>query len=48
MPASQVGAAILLGEHDEASEGVGDAYRLFVARARQHWLAALQKTSVSD
>jgi hypothetical protein len=36
--------SILLGEHEDAPEGVGDAYRRFVARARQRWLAALQGT----
>ena len=36
--------SILLKEHEEAPEGVGDAYRRFVARARWHWLAALQET----
>jgi hypothetical protein len=36
--------SILLKEHEEAPEGIGDAYRRFVARPRQHWLAALQET----
>ena len=35
--------SILLREHEEAPEGVGDAYRRFLARARQPWLAALQE-----
>jgi hypothetical protein len=36
--------SILLREHEETPEGMGDAYRRFVTRARQHWLAALQET----
>lgn len=36
--------SILLKEHEEAPEGVGEAYRRFLARARQPWLAALQET----
>ena len=36
--------SILLKEHDGAPEGVGEAYRDFVARARQRWLAALLET----
>jgi hypothetical protein len=36
--------SILLKEHDEAPEGVGDSYRRFLARARLHWLAALEGT----
>ena len=36
--------SILLKEHEEAPEGLGDAYHRFVARARQHWLGALQET----
>jgi hypothetical protein len=36
--------SILLREHEEAPEGLGDAYRRFVDRPRQHWLAALQET----
>lgn len=37
--------SILLGEHEVAPQGVGDAYRRFLASARQHWLGALQGTS---
>src|SRR2546426_8773929 len=36
--------SILLKEHDEAPEGVGESYRRFLDRARLHWLAALQGT----
>jgi len=36
--------SILLKEHEESPEGMGDGYRRFVARARPHWLAALQET----
>jgi hypothetical protein len=36
--------SILLKEHDEALEGVGDSYRRFLTHARSHWLAALQET----
>ena len=36
--------SILLKEHEESPAGMGEAYRRFVARARQHWLAALQET----
>jgi hypothetical protein len=36
--------SILLKEHDEAPEGVGESYRRFLTRARLHWLAALEKT----
>lgn len=36
--------SILLGEHEVAPEGVGNAYRRFVAGARPHWLAALGET----
>jgi hypothetical protein len=35
--------SILLKEHEEAPDGLGDAYHRFVARARQHWLGALQE-----
>jgi len=36
--------SILLGEHEAAPDGLGDAYRRFVARSRQRWLGALQGT----
>jgi hypothetical protein len=36
--------SILLKEHDEASDGVGESYRRFLARARLPWLEALQGT----
>jgi len=36
--------SILLGEHEEAPAGTGDAYRRFVSQARRPWLAALQET----
>jgi hypothetical protein len=36
--------SILLKEHEDGAQGVGDAYRRFLARARVHWLAALQET----
>jgi hypothetical protein len=36
--------SILLKEHDEAPEGVGESYRRFLARARRPWLEALQGT----
>jgi hypothetical protein len=36
--------SILLREHEEAPQGVGDAYRRFVDRARRPWLAALGET----
>jgi hypothetical protein len=36
--------SILLREHDDAPDGVGEAYRRFLDRARVRWLAALQET----
>lgn len=36
--------SILLKEHAEAPEDVGESYRRFLARARLPWLAALQGT----
>jgi hypothetical protein len=36
--------SILLKEHEAAPDGTGDAYGRFLARARLHWLAALQET----
>src|SRR2546426_2967761 len=36
--------SILLKEHEDAPEGVGDAYGRFLANARQPWLAALAET----
>jgi len=36
--------SILLKEHEEAPNGMADAYRRFVAGARPRWLAALQET----
>ena len=36
--------SILLKEHENAPDGVGDAYRRFLAVARRHWIAALDET----
>jgi hypothetical protein len=36
--------SILLREHEDAPDDVGDAYRRFLARSRLHWLAALNET----
>src|SRR5262245_30416872 len=36
--------SILLEEHGEAPNGMGEAYQRFAARSRQRWLAALQET----
>ena len=36
--------SILLREHEDGTEGVGDAYRRFLAGARHRWLAALGET----
>jgi len=36
--------SILLKEHEEGAQGVGDAYRRFLDHARLRWLAALQET----
>jgi hypothetical protein len=38
--------SILLREHDEAPQGVGEAYRRFLDRGRLRWLAALQETGL--
>src|SRR5262245_25988343 len=39
--------SILLKEHEDARNGVGDTYRRFVAVARRHWIAALDETGPS-
>src|SRR5262245_61504738 len=36
--------SILLREHEAAPDGLGDAYRRFLAVARRHWIAALDET----
>lgn len=36
--------SILLKEHEDAPDGIGDAYRRFLAIARRHWIAALDQT----
>jgi hypothetical protein len=36
--------SILLKEHEDAPDGLGDAYRRFLVFARRHWLAALSQT----
>jgi hypothetical protein len=36
--------SILLREHEDAPDGVGDAYRRFLVFARRHWLTALGQT----
>src|SRR5436309_15338889 len=36
--------SVLLKEHEQAPDGVGDAYRRFLAVARRHWIAALAET----
>jgi hypothetical protein len=36
--------SILLREHEDAPDGVGDAYRRFLAVARRDWLGALGET----
>jgi hypothetical protein len=36
--------SILLKEHEVAPDGIGDAYRRFLAVARRHWIAALDQT----
>jgi len=36
--------SILLKEHEDAPDGLGDAYRRFLDFARRHWLAALGQT----
>jgi hypothetical protein len=36
--------SILLKEHEDAPDGIGDAYRRFLAVARRHWLAALDRS----
>jgi len=36
--------SVLLKEHEAAPDGLGDAYRRFLAVARRHWIAALDET----
>src|SRR5215469_9032683 len=36
--------SILLKEHEDAPDGVGDAYRRFLAVTRHHWIEALHET----
>ncbi len=36
--------SILLKEHEDGADGIGDAYRRFLAVARRHWIAALDET----
>ena len=36
--------SILLKEHEDAPDGVGDTYRRFLAVARRHWIGALDQT----
>src|SRR5438093_2597775 len=36
--------SILLKEHEAGPDGLGDAYRRFLAVARRHWIAALAET----
>ncbi len=36
--------SILLKEHDDAPDGIGEAYNRFLSRARHPWLAALAET----
>ena len=36
--------SILLREHEDAPDGIGDTYRRFLAIARRHWIAALGQT----
>jgi hypothetical protein len=36
--------SVLLKEHEEAPDGLGDAYRRFLAFARRRWIAALDET----
>ena len=36
--------SILLKEHEDAPDGIGDAYRRFLAVARRDWIAALDET----
>src|SRR5262245_29379754 len=36
--------SVLLKEHEDAPDGLGDAYRRFLAVARRHWIAALDET----
>ena len=36
--------SILLKEHEDAPDGIGDAYRRFLAVARRHWIRALDET----
>ena len=36
--------SILLKEHEDAPDGVGDAYRRFLAVTRRHWIGALDES----
>jgi hypothetical protein len=36
--------SILLKEHDDAPDGIGEAYNRFISHARHPWLAALAET----
>ena len=36
--------SVLLKEHEDAPDGLGDAYRRFLAVARRHWIGALDET----
>src|SRR5262245_11181140 len=36
--------SVLLKEHEDAPDGLGDAYRRFLGVARSHWIAALDET----
>jgi len=36
--------SVLLKEHEDAPDGLGDAYRRFLAVARCHWIGALDET----
>lgn len=36
--------SVLLSEHEDAPDGLGDAYRRFLSIARRHWIAALGET----
>jgi len=36
--------SVLLKEHEDAPDGLGDAYRHFLAVARRHWIGALDET----
>jgi|SRR5262245_29650686 len=36
--------SVLLKEHEDGPDGLGDAYRRFLSVARRHWIAALSET----